>query len=329
LCYSLNRPLLLYSALMGQWLFSLVTGKLTATMQIANRVYSLAQEQNDAALMVGAYRALAGTLYYLGDFGSAREYAGRGVEIWRSGGVRSPVEEITAPAVSCLFFEALSEWHLGGIASCHAKMDEAISLAKELNDTHALAIALFWSAILRHIERNPAEVERLASDLIELSTRQNFVEQLAVGAIFRGWARSACGNTDEGIRWIEDGIGTALRVGWVLCVPYFLALKAEALYLADRTCEALQAIEEAEAVAQKTEERHCFVELYRLRGVFLTAMGAKETQIEASFCEALRIAREQKSVSLATRAEATYAEYRRKKASGLGGRGFRLHGPRK
>jgi hypothetical protein len=50
LCYSLNRPLLLYSVLMGQWLFSLVTGKLTATMQIANRVYSLAQEENDAAL---------------------------------------------------------------------------------------------------------------------------------------------------------------------------------------------------------------------------------------------------------------------------------------
>ena len=109
LCYSLNRPLLLYSALMGQWLFSLVTGKLTATMQIAKRVYSLAQGQNDAALMVGAYRALAGTLlagtlYYLGDFGSTREYAGRGVEIWRSGGVPSAVEEITAPAVSCLFF---------------------------------------------------------------------------------------------------------------------------------------------------------------------------------------------------------------------------------
>jgi hypothetical protein len=37
----------------------------------------------------------------------------RGIEIWRSGGVQSPVEEITAPAVSCLIFEALSEWHFG------------------------------------------------------------------------------------------------------------------------------------------------------------------------------------------------------------------------
>ena len=65
-------------------------------------------------------------------------------------------------------------------------------------------------------------------------------------------------------------------------------------------------------------------ELHRLRGVFLTAMGADETQIEASFCEAIRIAREQKSVSLAKRAGGTYEEYRRQKASSSGGRGFRL-----
>jgi hypothetical protein len=45
-------------------------------------------------------------------------------------------------------------------------------------------------------------------------------------------------------------------------------------------------------------------------------MGAQETQIEASFCEAIRTANEQKSVSLQKRAEATYAEYSRQKASG-------------
>jgi predicted secreted protein len=58
--------------------------------------------------------------------------------------------------------------------------------------------------------------------------------------------------------------------------------------------------------------------------MFLTAIGADDTQIEASFCEATRIARQQKSVSLEKRAEATYAEYRRQKASASGGRGFRL-----
>src|SRR5262249_25946036 len=84
---SLDRPHLLYAALMGLWRFSLITDELTTTVQIAKRVYSLAQEQGDPALMLGAYHALAVPLYYMSDFESARQYATSGVQIWRSEGV--------------------------------------------------------------------------------------------------------------------------------------------------------------------------------------------------------------------------------------------------
>ncbi|HKR30576.1 MAG TPA: hypothetical protein VJT08_08865, partial [Terriglobales bacterium] len=112
--------------------------------------------------------------------------------------------------------------------------------------------------------------------------------------------------------------------GAIVNASYFLALKAEALHLSDRAPEALEAISEAKELVERSEERWWCAELHRLRGVFLTAMGAEETQIEASFCAAVNTALEQKSVSLEKRAEATYAEYRRQKASGSGGRGFRL-----
>jgi predicted ATPase len=112
--------------------------------------------------------------------------------------------------------------------------------------------------------------------------------------------------------------------GAALRLPYFLSLKAEALYIADRTVEALEAIKEAEVVAERSEGRWWCAEMHRLGAVFLTALGADETQIEASFCKAIRIGKELKSVSLEKRAEATYAEYHRQKASGLGGHGVRL-----
>jgi len=96
--------LLLYSALMGQWRYSLMTDKLTETMQVAKRVYSLAQEQDDPALMMGR---LPGFWYprstFLGDF-----RVGTTIRLawgFRSGareGVRSPVEEVDPPAVVCL-----------------------------------------------------------------------------------------------------------------------------------------------------------------------------------------------------------------------------------
>jgi hypothetical protein len=97
-------------------------------------------------------------------------------------------------------------------------------------------------------------------------------------------------------------------------MPYYLALKAEALHLADRTSDAVEAIREALVMAERFEERWWCAELHRLRGVFLATMGADGTQIEASFSAAIRMAIEQKSISLAKRAEASYAEYRQKGA---------------
>jgi adenylate cyclase len=310
LCHSLNRPRLLYAALIGQWRYSLQTDELTATMQIAKHVYSLAQDHNDAGLMIGGCQALACTLCFLGDFEAAQRYAMRGVQIWRSGDLQPPVEEVSAPAVMCLCWEALSKLFLGDIASPRPALAEAISLAKELNDMYGLAVALQFAAALAAMERNLADVERYSSDLIELSTRQHFAHWIAIGAVYRGWARSASGEISDGISCIEDGIRNYRATGAMLEMPHLLTLKAEALYLADRTSEALEALSEAEALAERFEQSFWCAELHRLRGVCLAAMGADEAQIEASFCAAIRTAREQKSTSLATRAEASSAEYR-------------------
>jgi hypothetical protein len=109
------------------------------------------------------------------------------------------------------------------------------------------------------------------------------------GAIHRGRALSASGDTAEGIQWIEHGIRDIRTTDTVPGMPYALVRKAEALHLANRTSQALEAINEAEVLS-----------------------------------EAIRIAKEQKSVSLEKRAEGTYAEYRKQKASATRGRGFRL-----
>jgi tRNA A-37 threonylcarbamoyl transferase component Bud32/tetratricopeptide (TPR) repeat protein len=324
LCQSLNRPDLLYVALVGQWRYFFQTDNLTTTMQIAERVYSLAQGQNDPALMIGGCRAVAGTLFFLGDFESARRYATEGVRVWRSASLQSAAEEYYSPLLSCLRYEALAEWQLGETVSSRASLDEAISIARDSNDMIALAFALNTATSFAVDERNPAEVDYLASKVTELSLRYHFVDFLAEAAIYRGWARSVSGDTTEGIGWIEDGMSDFRATGAVLGLTYLLALQAEALHLADRTSEALQTIEEAEAIVQRTNERQHLAELNRLRGVFLAAIGGDQTRVETLFSEAIRIAKEQKSVWLEKRAQATYAEYRHHKASTLASTKLRL-----
>lgn len=91
---------------------------------------------------------------------------------------------------------------------------------------HALAVALHWGADLAHNERNPGEEVRLASEMIELSTRHNFAQRVATGAVHRDWALTASGNPAEGIAWIEQGIRDFRATGSVLSLPGQLARKA-------------------------------------------------------------------------------------------------------
>jgi hypothetical protein len=279
LCRSVDRPSILYVALLGQWRHTTVTSKSSVAMRAAERVYALAQKQNDPALLIGGCLAMAITLYFLGDLEAGQDYTRRGLQVWHSGAVRFAPEEVDVPVVSCLCYEALFQWHFGNTTSCHETLAKAISVAKELNDLHGFAVTLSWAAIVAQFEHTPAEVDRLASELIELCTPHNFVFYLTLGVSLRGW---------------------------------------------DRTSEALEAINEAEAVTQSVERHVSDSTIHRLGAVFLANLGADETQIEASFSAAIRTAKEQKSVSLAKRAEATRAEYRRQKASASGGRGFRL-----
>jgi len=224
LCQTLERPLALYSALMGQWLFSLITDRLSVTMRIAKRVYALAQRQDNATLIINACGTLASPLYLMGDFEAAYQHASRGVQLWRSD-TPSKIEEIaSAPVVICLSFKALCEWHLGEIDASRTTTAQTISLAKALGDMYALAEALFFATMLGHFERKAAEVERLASDLIDLSTRQHFALYVAGGEILCGWARSVSNCAAGGLVCLENGIKDWRGNGGRLFMPYWLTL---------------------------------------------------------------------------------------------------------
>ena len=124
-----------------------MTDKLTATMQIAKRVYSLAQEQNDPALMIGAYSRFGRHALLFGRFRVRATI--RDAWLFRSGAreafslIRKSLIRQSSPVCAMRHYPS-------GISErsplANATMAEAISLAKELNDINALAMALCFGS---------------------------------------------------------------------------------------------------------------------------------------------------------------------------------------
>ena len=135
--------------------------------------------------MIRAYRALAVTLYFLGDFQTAHQYAMRGVQTWRSGGIQSPVEEISTPEVICLGYAAISACHFGEITFYRAAMAESISLAKELNDMHVLA----WHCILPGISATLSAILLKRNAAVGFDRTVNASEFSALASWRRGFSR--------------------------------------------------------------------------------------------------------------------------------------------
>jgi hypothetical protein len=265
LCCSLNRPRMLYVALIGQWRHNLVSLKLKEAMQVAIRMSSLAQQQHDFDLSMKVDMALGVTHYFLGEFTHARRETASGVRLWQSGVKKSELKELDEPIIGCLCHQAFCAWHSGQIASARATMREAIVVAKRLKNTHGIAVALHHWATLSYMERNPTQAAQVASELVELSTRQHFPHFRAWGTALLGWTRSVAGLFTQGISWMKDGIEELRTSGTLLPMPSLLAPKAEALYLANRTAEALDTIEQAEALVEKTEAPWWSAEFYRTR----------------------------------------------------------------
>ncbi len=311
LCQEVHNPLLLHVALVGQWRYSLITDRLDATMQLAARIRSRAKEHKEAVLMMGAYRALAATRFFAGDFMKSRRYARHGLRIWHAKVLESPVEEPIAPVVSCLAYQALCDCQMGDAVSCREGIVSAASTAKRLKDMHALGQVLWFAGIVGYFENDPAKVESTSLELIDLSTRQNFPYWLAVGNVLHGWARSASGQLKEGLSWIERGLNDYRGTASVLDMPYLLALNADALCHIGRITESLETIGEAEALVEQYGQRWCTAELQRLRGVSLIAVRAEESRIENSFAEAMRTANQQRASLQLNRAKTSYSVYRR------------------
>jgi predicted ATPase len=161
-------------------------------------------------------------------------------------------------------------------------------------------------------------VAKVADWIVSESVEQVFPNWLAQGQVFLGWALSAMGQTDRGVEMMRGGLALWEMTGAELFRTYLLSLLADGLRTGGDAKEALEVVESALALAERTDERFWEAELRRVHGDLMLETGADDAAADAEYATALELARSRSQPSLELRAATSRARLLRAGGDGAG-----------
>ncbi len=295
-----------FAVLRGLWNSYFVSAELHEARVRGEELMQLAEAMDDSAPLVEAHRVMGTVSFLMGDFVNARKFAERGIEVY------DPVQHQglafvygADPCVVCGAYAANALWMLGYPARAQATMDSAMSLVRELSHGHTETFALHFRSALRQYSHEITSVREYSRATVEAASKLGSRQWLIFGSVLAGWADAFGGEPEQGIKTLQDALDQ-FREEERFFAPYFLGLKAEAVGETGRLDEGLDVLATALQVAQTGGQCFHDSELNRLQGIFLLKKGCVD-EAEASFEQALIIARDQEAKSFELRTATSLA----------------------
>ena len=306
LCEQVGEPSELFRALWGLWRVYNQRGEYQMMRVLGEQLFDLAQRLQDADLLLEAHHAVWGSLVFGGELAAAQPHLEQGLRLYEPQRHRTHAALYSGhdPGMCCRVHTALALWLRGYPDQAVASSQAALALTQQLAHPLSLVLALIWAATVHHLRREASLTQAQAEAAMTIATDQGFPQQLAQAMSLRGWVLVACGQGEEGITQIHQGLAAYRATGVARDRPYYLALLAEASIQTGRTAAGLEALGEALATLATSGGYWWEAELHRLKGELLLAhKDAKSKWVEAAecFCQARAVARRQQAKSLELR----------------------------
>jgi predicted ATPase len=323
LCQQLGDTPDVSEALWGLWTFYTLKAELVTAREIAEELLRLAERLPYPGMAMRGHWAIEITFAHLGEFALALEHYEKALLLY------DPKQHLDDgflyalnPGVAMPCFAAWALWFLGQPDQALDRIQEALTLARELSEPLSLAHALLFAAILHQLRREEHLAQEHADAAFAVSSEHGLALYQAMATVMWGWALVKQGRHEEAIEQMRQGLAALQATGTELVRPHFLGLLAEALGKNGQPEEGLSLLDEALAVAQRGGERYYEAELYRLKGEVLLIQAAGQgfsraaivgkaaiedeptavTQAEACFNQSIKIAQNQKAKSWELRA---------------------------
>ena len=210
--------------------------------------------------------------------------------------------------VFCRGFGSHSAWQYGRVETAVEWSNESVRIAKEVAHPFSRAVGQAYAAMLHQYMRDIQATQEFAATTIALSTEQNFAYYLAWGMIIHGWCVGIQGDTQQGLKQINEGLVLFRDSGSGRGLPFYLSLQAEIQKDAGDLELALATIESALIQANRLNERWWESEIMRLRGEYRYALSPDNIEeVIADYQSALEISQSQGANSLGLRAASALA----------------------
>ena len=286
LCEQLGDTAALFRVLIGLSNYYWVRGRFDHAYITNRRLIKLARASSKPAGKLRAHAAMGELLVHAGRLRAAHRHIERGLQVYFTRDQHSFATQ--TPAVACLCYAAWSWWQLGYDEHALERAEQALALARDLEQPFSLAIAQSLIAELHQFRWDTPKALELAKAGAALAREQGFPFWESTALILQGWAEVQSGQTEQGVATVQRGLALFRTTHAEVQLSSWYGLLAES-YACDGQVEAgLDAVDEALQWAEKTDERYYEAELYRLRGGMLAQQG-KIGLAEASLQKAIQL----------------------------------------
>lgn len=302
-----------FQVLWGIWSWRFIRDELDLGLELVKEMQRLAQAQQDPGILMEAYFASGCNRFYHGDFVRTRSDCEQGFALYTpERGRRHARHTGQDSGVTNQCYSGVALWFLGYPEQAEARIGQALAFARELAHPFSLVFALYHHALLQQLLRRGAEAQANGEALEALSAEQGFPFWKALGLLCRGAGWLLQGNYAEATGLFHQGLNNYQATGARVTVSHYHALLAAAHGGAGQFSEALTALADGFAVAQRFNERFVEAELHRLRAEILLAQAnADPTEVKTHLRRALEIAQAQQAKSLELRSAMSLHRWQR------------------
>jgi predicted ATPase len=295
----------LFPVLWGLWLISKVRSELPRAREMAKELLEIAQRTEDSALALQAHQALGMTAFCHGRPADAVQHVEQAIALYDPSQHAAHAFQFGQdPAIISKAFGAVALWLLGYPDRARRQSAATIAASRKLSPS-SQAVAFHFAAVLQQLLRDGPRTRSHAAASSAIAAEHGFSFWLAGALVLDGWGLAVCGEIDQGVCRLRQGIADWAATGSVTYQTYYLGLLAEALAAQGQQQEAERVLNEAMALVRQTGEELYEAQLYRLRGLLRinnTTGPEALRQAEEDFYRALTITRQQEAKSMELRA---------------------------